>query len=97
MTMMSIYLFSKKIHRLLVLVMTFLIVLMAGTGLVMKYSEFVSNNLSVINLSLARYIHNNLSVAFTIGSIAMAITGLFMYFIPYIQSKKAENEQNQVN
>lgn len=81
--MINLYLLAKKIHRLLVLLITFLTVVMAGTGILMKYS------IAVIDLGMTRYIHNKLSVIFTVTLGLMALTGLLMYLIPYWRSKSA--------
>ena len=100
--MIGTYLLSKKIHRLLVLLMLFLTLIMAGTGIMLKYLSFFDRHFHFIDLGLVRYLHNNLSIVFTIVLLLMALTGTIMYFIPYIQSRKAvippkNNEQNQVN
>lgn len=102
MTMIQTYLLSKKIHRILVVLMLFLTLIMAGTGIMLKYLSFFDRHFHFIDLGLVRYLHNSLSVVFTIVLLLMALSGTLMYFIPYIQSRKAiippkNNEQNQVN
>lgn len=94
-TMISLYLFSKKIHRLMLLLVSFLIILMAITGTQMKYSISLG-----LDLGMVRYIHSQISVLFTIVLFIMMISGLLMYFLPYIkqrQTVKQTNEQNQIN
>lgn len=86
--MIKIFLLAKKIHRLLVLAMIVMTSLMAGTGILLKYISSVAEKFPSIDLNQVRYIHNNLSVAFTIVLVLMAITGGLMYFIPYLQSRK---------
>lgn len=76
----KLYLLSRQIHRFLVLVISTLTVLMAGTGLMLKYAQFFSKYLPFIDLGMARYVHNNLSPYFTGTLVLMAATGLYMYF-----------------
>jgi len=63
-----------------VLVVLVLIAVMAITGLMMKYT--------VGDVGLARYIHNNMSVVFTIVLVIMAVTGLVMYVYPWYARRK---------
>ncbi len=76
----KIFLFCKKIHRILVLVISTATVFMALTGLMLKYTSFFSKYFGFIDLGMIRYVHNNLSVYFTIVLVLMAVTGLYMYF-----------------
>ena len=86
--MINIYLTAKKIHRLLVLVMIFLTTLMASTGTLLKYNASVAEHFPAFDLNQFRYIHNNLSVIFTIALVLMTISGTLMYFIPYLMTRK---------
>lgn len=74
--------YARLFHRLLVLIISVLILFMAGTGLLMKYSSFSSEHLTFIDLGATRYLHNQLSIITTVVFVIMAITGLLMYFIP---------------
>jgi len=76
----KIFLLSKKIHRLLVLAISVLILFMAATGAMLKYSGFFSKYLPFLNLGLVRYLHSSLSLYFTAVLIFMGATGLYMYF-----------------
>lgn len=82
--MTKYYLISKKIHRILVLIITVLSLLMALTGLMLKYPAF---NLNLINLGLVRYLHNQLSPLFGIVLTLMIITGVWMYLYPELQKR----------
>ncbi len=88
---MNLYSISRRIHRITALLTTILILFMAGTGVTLKYSAFVSANLPSLNLGLMRYLHNNLSPWFAIALTVMAVTGLYMYFYPLMRRKKAQN------
>lgn len=79
-TMTKLFLFSKKIHRLLALVVSVLGLFMMVSGIFLKYPVFVMNNLKFIDLGLVRYLHNNVSVIFSITLFLMMATGLLMYF-----------------
>ncbi|VVA43985.1 conserved hypothetical protein [Candidatus Roizmanbacteria bacterium] len=84
--MTNLYLLSRKIHRLLVLIIAVIGVLMAGTGTLLKYT-FISEKLTFIDLGLIRFLHNNLSPYFAIVFLGMLITGLFMYIFPFTRNK----------
>ncbi|MEW6611011.1 MAG: hypothetical protein AB1352_05345 [Patescibacteria group bacterium] len=88
---MNTYLATKKIHRLLVLVISLFILIMAGTGVLLKYSIFVANNLRFIDLGMIRYLHNQLSPWFALILFSMALTGLYMYFYPFMRRKKGQD------
>ena len=85
---MNVYLFSRKIHRLFVLLITALALVMSGSGLLLKYPEFVSRSLSFIDLGLLRYVHNRLSPWFGVLLVLMALTGVIMYFYPVYTKRK---------
>ena len=88
--MMNLFLFSRTVHRLLVLVISFLAMTMAFTGFFMKYTDLAP---SFMDLGAITALHNGLSIWFTITLVLMTISGLFMYFIPYLRTKH-QNEQN---
>lgn len=87
--MTKIYLFSKKIHRWLVLAVSALGLFMMVSGIFLKYPVFVMNNLKFIDLGLVRYLHNNISVVFSAALFLMMLTGLLMYFLPWLMRKKS--------
>jgi hypothetical protein len=83
--LVKLYLWAKKIHRLLVLIISALTLVMAGTGLLMKYPKLAGG---AIDLGLMRYLHNQLSVYFTGVLVLMALTGLYMYVFPVLNKPK---------
>lgn len=74
---------ARKIHRFLVLTTTLLIVLMSGTGSILKFSSFIIHFLP-LDLGLIRYLHNQLSFWFSLDLLFMATTGLTLYFSPLL-------------
>jgi len=91
--MTKIYLWSKKIHRILVIVIIFITIIMAGTGIFLKYSATFSR-VSFIDLGLVRYIHNNLSVLFATILFLMIVTGAMMYVYPWYVQRKNKKENH---
>ena len=69
------------------MVITALGLIMAVTGLLLKYSLFASTYLKFINLGLVRYLHNQLSPLFALVLFAMILTGGFMYLFPWLNQK----------
>ncbi|NTU46480.1 hypothetical protein HGA88_02545 [Candidatus Roizmanbacteria bacterium] len=86
MTDTKLYLLSKKIHRICVLIITALTFFMAGTGSYLKFT-FVSTLFSFIDFGLVRTIHSNLSPLFSFVLAVMVITGIYMYVFPYVRRK----------
>ena len=82
--MTKLYILSRQIHRLLVFVMTALLMVMALTGLVLKYT-FIADKLSFINVGYIRYLHNNMSPYFTVVLCLMLMSGLYMYIFPLLR------------
>ena len=80
------FLLSKKIHRFLVIIIATIGVLMAGTGILLKYT-IISKKLTFIDLGLIRSLHNNLSPYFAVVFLGMLITGLVMYLFPMLKNK----------
>ncbi|MBI5037544.1 MAG: hypothetical protein HZC01_02470 [Candidatus Kerfeldbacteria bacterium] len=80
--MTNTYIITKKIHRLLVLIISTLGLIMAITGIIMKYPDIAHNILGSINLGQVRNLHNKLSPIFSIALFLMALTGLWMYVYP---------------
>ena len=79
---MQHYALYRKIHRLLVLVVTAGTLMMSVTGIMLKYPVLGGN------LSLMRSLHNQLSVFFTIVLGLMAFSGAMMYFLPILAQRK---------
>jgi|WetSurMetagenome_2_1015567.scaffolds.fasta_scaffold37239_2 hypothetical protein len=74
------YITFRKIHRLLVLVISVATLLMAFTGLLLKYPRIT--NILPFDLVTIRNLHNVASPFFTIILVLMMISGLVMYFYP---------------
>jgi uncharacterized iron-regulated membrane protein len=77
--MVKLYLFSKKIHRFLALIISIMALIMMVTGLNMKYGWFFLNPL------FARKLHNAFSIYFAVVLSIMALAGLVMFIFPYWQ------------
>ena len=82
----NLYLFAKKIHRFLVLLISTIGILMAGTGTLLKFTV-ISEKLSFVDMEQIRLIHNNLSPYFAVVFLGMLITGLIMYLFPMLKNK----------
>jgi uncharacterized iron-regulated membrane protein len=76
---LKLYLFSKKIHRLLALIIAVMALIMMITGLNMKYGWFFLDPL------FARHLHNTFSIYFAVVLLLMMLAGLVMFFFPYWQ------------
>jgi len=87
----NIYLFAKKIHRLLVWAVVIFGLLMMGTGLILKYPKF--GEVLGLDWEPVRYLHNQLSTYFAIVLAIMILTGLVMYIYPLL--KQRSNKQGQ--
>src|SRR3989344_3720713 len=74
----------RFIHRSMVLVISSSSVIMAGTGLMMKYPIESARLFPFIREGTARYVHNQLAVIFGISLFVMAATGIFMYVYPLV-------------
>ncbi|NMB84104.1 hypothetical protein GYA28_02335 [Candidatus Roizmanbacteria bacterium] len=72
--MIKLYLFSKKIHRVLVMAVVFLGSIMGITGLILKYH--------LSDYGLIRWLHNQLSLFFGLVFFVMLVTGIVMYIFP---------------
>lgn len=86
----KLFIFSRKLHRFFVLIIFAMILIMAGTGLMLKYYWQPFG----LDLRMIRSLHNQMSGIFTIVLSLMALSGIYMYFFPYIQAaqKKREGE-----
>lgn len=79
----ALYLWSKKIHRYLVLIVFILGMVMIGSGYMMNQNSYFSfSPMSV------RYIHNAISIVFSITLGIMMLTGLYLFLFPYFPVKK---------
>ena len=82
----ELYLLAKKIHRIFLFCTTFLVLVMAVTGTLLKYS-FIAGKFTFINLVTIRSLHNNLSPFLSISLFVMMTTGLIMYLYPLMRKK----------
>lgn len=78
--MTKLYLFSKTVHRILVMAISFITLIMALSGILLKYPSLSSQ--TSLDLRLIRYIHNNLSPFFSVMLTIMVVTGIIMYVYP---------------
>jgi hypothetical protein len=86
---MALFVTARKVHRYFVIIILLLGLLMAATGISMKYS--------VGDTGLARYLHNNISVIFTIVLLIMMCTGAYLYAYPaYMRRKQGRQQEKKV-
>lgn len=84
---MSSYLLSKKIHRLLVLLMVVSTLVMAVTGVFLKYGS-LRDTFGVDGLWV-RTLHNIASPFCASILVLMTVSGVVMYFYPmWVQRKQ---------
>lgn len=94
---MGLYLFTKRVHRWLVLIIMFLTIVMGGTGLLLKYPRVNTAYFSVLDPTLVRLVHSQLSAWFAAVLALMVVSGLVMYFFPVWQKHKQLRRQSAVN
>jgi len=90
---MKLYLFAKKIHRYLMLGILFSTMLMVGTGSVLKYPELFR----FVDYDLARYLHSQLSLLFSIFLVLMAASGILLYVVPLVVARRKKKQAEQDN
>lgn len=86
---MNIYLTFRKLHRLLVLVISTSALLMSLTGMVMKYPMIT--NVIPLDLMMVRNLHNIASPFFGVVLVLMMVSGVVMYFYPIITRRRKTN------
>lgn len=84
--MNKLYILSKKLHRVFLFLTTALTLVMATTGMFLKYVGF-ANKLGV-DLVLARYTHNTASVFFVVTLLVMILSGATMYLVPILRENR---------
>ena len=83
------YLFFKKIHRVLVLVIMFFTMLMSLTGIILKYPKIT--DVVTMDLIFVRNLHNVASPFFGLTLFIMMISGAVMYFYPvFLQRRRSK-------
>ena len=88
---------SRKIHRILVLIILTLGLTMTVTGALLKYTVIAREYLTFVDLGFVRYLHNQLSTYFGIALVLMIITGTWMYFYPSWSAHKAKQRKQDNN
>lgn len=81
----ALFLWSKKIHRYLVLLMVILGIVMMGSGYMMKQNSYL-----ILSPGGIRSVHNTASLFFSIILGVMIITGLYLFLFPYLPVNKEE-------
>jgi hypothetical protein len=94
--MIKIYLFMKKVHRILVLIIITLGLFMGATGTLLKFSAFSAKYFSFFDLGLIRYLHNQISIYFSIVLLLMIFSGTWMYVYIWLKGRK-KNQPPQDN
>jgi len=83
-----LFLLSKKIHRLLVVLIILLTIPMTITGYMMKTSTYFPFDPFAI-----RMIHSTISLYFSGVLGLMSLTGLYMFIFPYLAKKQKEEKK----
>lgn len=98
----KLVLYSRRCHRFLVLFATITFVVMAKTGLIIKYRWFITETTHgaviqfgnlVIQETYIRKLHSDYSVYFTIIIGLMMITGIILYIGPKIITRQYQKTQ----
>lgn len=84
--MNKLYLWSKIIHRILVISIVLLSLVMMTTGLLIKNFRIAAA--LQIDVTAVRYVHNSMSTFFSIALVCMVTTGLIMYLTLLLKRKK---------
>ncbi len=77
----------KKIHRILVLIIITLGLFMIATGTLLKFSAFSTKYFSFFDLGLIRYLHNQISIYFSIILLLMIFSGSWMYVYSWLKGR----------
>jgi len=93
--MTNLYTLSRKLHRYLVLIILGLLLVMAGTGAVMRYPRWFLWLPSWLGTARLRYLHGQVSTFFAIALVIMALTGAYMYFHTQWVQRKQEKLKAQ--
>lgn len=93
---------ARKLHRFLVLFSAITFLVMAATGLLIRYRWFATETTTgsvfqfgsvLIRETAIRQLHSQYSLYFTMVIGLMMITGLTMYFLPKIIAKRNQLPQ----
>lgn len=80
--MNTLYKVVRKIHRILVLVVTIFLLIMGFTGLALKYPGVANAMHWIGDTTTLRSVHNSLSLLFALTLLLMVLTGILMYILP---------------
>lgn len=94
--MSSLYLLSKKIHRITMFIAVVLILLMTFTGTFMKF-PFLLKYVGFLNVIQLRQLHSTFSPYFSLTILVMLVTGVFMYLYPYLIKKEGLTKTQNKN
>lgn len=94
--MTNLYTLSRTLHRYLVLIMLGLLLVMAGTGLILRYPSWFGWLPAWLDAGRVRFLHSNVSTYFAIVVIVMALTGAYMYFHTLWVQRKQEKAREQL-
>jgi uncharacterized iron-regulated membrane protein len=85
---MALNIKMRKIHSAFGMITILLTIIMAFTGLDLKYN-FIADS------GIYRFVHNNISPVFTIFLVVLAITGCYLYFYPYLMRRKLKKQPQE--
>jgi hypothetical protein len=88
--MINLMQLARKIHRILVLIISVLGIVMGVTGIFLKYTSWVM--IFGFDLGLMRSLHNNLSPFLSIILMFMIVTGLILYFVPILLKRSLQKK-----
>jgi uncharacterized iron-regulated membrane protein len=95
-SLVTLFQWSKTIHRLSLFGMVGLGLIMGTTGSWMKFSQLAMLT-PRLDLQMVRYLHNQMSPFFSIFLGLMTVTGLYMYWFPWYSKRQALKKAQQVN
>jgi len=83
----KLYLTAKTVHRYFVLITLVTGILMALTGICIYAGQYF-----IFDAILIRYVHNKLSILFTVVLGIMMVTGTYLFLFPYFPMKNPVND-----
>ena len=90
MSLNKLYLFSKKIHRIMMSVTITLVLVMSSTGGLLKFPQLAEA--VGVDSGLIRFLHNQFSLFFSMSLMLMMLTGLALYLIPEILKSRSSHQ-----
>lgn len=91
MTLITLFQWSKSLHRLALFGVVGLAAIMGLTGMLLKFPK-AARFLPGVDLNLVRYLHNEFSLYFSLFLITMILTGLYMYWYPWYAKRRASQK-----